>query len=83
VFDHIQPVGRWFNATGNCLSGYYSVYNLTTGADAGDCYTCPPGTGDGFDAAPGDGVTFVATASTNSPKTGEHTLQHPRPPIRW
>ena len=33
------------------------------------------GTGDGFNAAPGDVVTFVATPGTNPPKPGQHTLQ--------
>jgi hypothetical protein len=64
--------------TGNCLSGYYDVYNLTTGADAGDCYTGPAGTTVTFagnvPAVAGDELAVTASSVASTSATGAQTL---------
>jgi hypothetical protein len=64
--------------TGNCLSGYYVVYDLSTGADAADCYTGPAGASVSFTgnvpAKAGDELAVIANSVTSTPAAGGHTL---------
>ena len=64
--------------TGNCLSGFYAVYDLTSGADANLCYTGAAGATVTMDSdiatAAGDEVAFTAVSVTNASSSGTHTF---------